>query len=105
MVADHWFRHIEKVLEAMEITSDATKIRLAAFQLKGESQVWWDWIKTSRNWEAMTWGEFRELFMGKFFLPSARHTKAREFLELNQGTMIVLEYVARFTELARFAND
>ena len=29
MVADHWFRHIEKVLEAIDITSDTTKIRLA----------------------------------------------------------------------------
>ena len=29
MVADHWFMQIEKVLEAMEITSDATRIRLA----------------------------------------------------------------------------
>ena len=31
MVDDHWFRQIEKVLEAMEVTSDATRIRLAAF--------------------------------------------------------------------------
>ena len=38
MVADRWFRQIEKILEAMEITSNATKIRLAAFQLEGESQ-------------------------------------------------------------------
>ena len=28
---------VEKVLEAMEITSDMTKIRLAAFQLEGEA--------------------------------------------------------------------
>ena len=42
MVADHWFRQIENVLEAMDITSDASKIMLAAFQLEGESQVWWD---------------------------------------------------------------
>ena len=28
---------VEKILEAMEITSDMTKIRLAAFQLKGEA--------------------------------------------------------------------
>ena len=54
MVADHWFRQVERILEAMEITSDATKIRLVAFQLEGESQVWWDWIKTSRDLEAMT---------------------------------------------------
>ena len=39
MVADHWFLQIEKVLEAMEITSDAAKIRLAAFYLEGESRV------------------------------------------------------------------
>ena len=31
MVIDHWFMQIEKVLEAMKITSDATRIRLAAF--------------------------------------------------------------------------
>ena len=105
MVADHWFRQVERVLEAMEITSNVTKIRLATFQLEGESQVWWDWVKASRNLEAMTWEEFRELFMGKFFPASARHAKAREFLELKQGTMIVLEYVAKFIELARFGDD
>ena len=31
MVADHWFMQIENVLEVMEITSDTTRIRLAAF--------------------------------------------------------------------------
>ena len=92
-------------MEAMEITSDATTIKLAAFQLEGESQVWWDWVKASRDLEAMTWEEFCELFMGKFFLASARHAKAREFLELKQGTMTVLEYVAKVTELAHFADD
>ena len=30
MVANHLFRQVEKILEAMEITSSATKIRLAA---------------------------------------------------------------------------
>ena len=38
MVADHWFMQIEKVLEVMEITSDATRIRLAAFQLESEAK-------------------------------------------------------------------
>ena len=34
IVADHWFIQIEKVLEAMEITSDTTRIRLVVFQLE-----------------------------------------------------------------------
>ena len=43
--------------------------------------------------------------MGKFFRASARHAKAWEFLKLKQGTMTVLAYVAKFTELARFGDD
>ena len=53
----------------------------------------------------MTWDDFRILFMGKYFPASARHAKAQEFLELRQGTMTILEYVARLTELARFEDD
>ena len=105
MVADHWFMQVEKVLEAMKIASDTTRIRLAAFQLEGEAQVWWNWAKTSRDLEAMTWAEFHDLCMGKYFPDTARHAKAQEFLKLKQGTMTVIEYVARFTELARFADD
>ena len=76
MVADHWFMQVEKVLMAMEIISDMTKIRLAAFQLEGEAQVWWNWAKTSKNLEAMTWAKFHELFMGKYFSAAARHAKS-----------------------------
>ena len=43
--------------------------------------------------------------MGKYFSDTARHARAQEFLELRQGTMILIEYVARFTKLARFAYD
>ena len=89
----------------MDIISDAAKIRLAAFQLEGESQVWGDWVRTSRDLEAMTWAEFHGLFMSKYFSATARHAKAQEFLELRQGTMTVMEYMTRFTELARFCDD
>ena len=89
----------------MEIASDATRIRIAAFQLDGKSLVWWDWVIASRNLEAMTQEEFCELFMGKYFPVPTRHTKAQEFQELKQGTMAVLKYVDKFTELARFVDD
>ena len=71
---------IEKVLEAMEITSYTTRIRLDAFQLESEAQVWWNWAKTSRDLEAMTWKDSQELFMGKYFPDTARHAKAQEFI-------------------------
>ena len=37
MIADHWFRQVEKILEATKITFDVTQIRLATFELEGES--------------------------------------------------------------------
>ena len=40
--------------------------------------------------------------MGKYFPDIA---KAQEFLELKQGAMTVMDYVTRFTELARFVDD
>ena len=43
--------------------------------------------------------------MGKYFPETVRHAKAQEFLELKQGATTVMDYVARFTELARFADD
>ena len=49
MVVDHWFIQIEKVLEAMEITSDTTRIRLAVFQLESEAHAGWKWARTFRD--------------------------------------------------------
>ena len=43
--------------------------------------------------------------MGKYFLETARHAKAQEFLELKQGAMTVMDYVTRFTDLSRFVDD
>ena len=43
--------------------------------------------------------------MSKFFPTSTGRAKALEFLELMQGNMTVLEYVTKFTELARFRDD
>ena len=40
--------------------------------------------------------------MGKYF---PEISKAQEFLELKQRAMTMMDYVTRFTELARFADD
>ena len=50
-------------------------------------------------------GKVPRVVMCKYFPDTSRHAKAQDFLELKQGTMTVMEYVARFTELSRFADD
>jgi len=44
-----------------------------------------------------------ELLDGKYYPRDVQRTKEREFLSLKQGRMTVMEYVARFNELSRFA--
>ena len=43
--------------------------------------------------------------MGKYFQETARHGKAQEFLKMKLGATTVMDNVARFTELTRFADD
>ena len=57
MVADHWLIQNKKVLEAMEITSDTTKIRLVVFQLESEAKIRWKWARISRDLRGAFVGE------------------------------------------------
>ncbi|XP_028075297.1 uncharacterized protein LOC114277598 [Camellia sinensis] len=49
------------------------------------------------------WVRFLEIFYIKYFPQCVRDRKVSEFMELKQNCMIVAEYEAKFTELARFA--
>ena len=43
--------------------------------------------------------------MGKYFPASSIHAKSQEFLELRQGKMTILDYVAKFKEFAHFGDN
>ncbi|XP_028078878.1 probable terpene synthase 2 [Camellia sinensis] len=51
----------------------------------------------------MTWAQFNEIFYNKYFSQCFRDLKVSEFQELKQGKVSVVEYDAKFIELARFA--
>jgi len=51
---------------------------------------------------AITWGIFKEEFLGKYFPADVKSKKKIEFLELKQGNLLEAEYVAKFEELSRF---
>ncbi|RVW45638.1 RNA-directed DNA polymerase-like [Vitis vinifera] len=57
----------------------------------------------SFNGEPNAEEEFERIFLGKYFGEVAKHAKRMEFEHLIQGTMSVLEYESRFSELSRFS--
>ena len=60
-------------------------------------------MKRVYDTRVMTWEEFERIFLGKYFGEVAKHAKRMEFEHLIQGTMSVLEYESRFSELSIFA--
>ncbi|XP_028081778.1 uncharacterized protein LOC114283146 [Camellia sinensis] len=102
-VAENWLQQIEKMLDTMGITEAADRIALAVFELDDEADHWWELIKNTRDVASLSWNQFRELFLNKYFPNTVRRERVKEFQNLEQGNMTVTQYAAKFEELARYA--
>src|SRR5688572_4751983 len=88
----------------MGVTSEE-KAELAAYQLKGVAQIWFEQWKELRGINAFpSWDEFKTAFLDHFFPLKLREAKMREFIKLRQGGMSVREYSLKFTKLSKYAT-
>src|SRR4051812_38455173 len=98
-----WLKEIERIFRVMDCTSDQ-KVRYETHMLAVEADDWW--LETRRrleaNGEEISWIVFHMEFLRKYFLEDVRGKKEIEFLELKQGNKSVVEYAAKFAELAKF---
>ena len=98
---------IEEIYKIVDIMGVATSVKaeLAAYQLKGIAQIWFNQWKASRAFDdgPITWEEFKVAFLNHYFPMELREAKMREFLNLKQGGMGVRDYVLRFSKLSKYA--
>ncbi|XP_028090826.1 uncharacterized protein LOC114291033 [Camellia sinensis] len=71
--------------------------------MEGEADHWWEMIKSTRQIETLTWRQFEDLFMEKYFPNPLRQEMIQEFLQLKQAKMSVAQYANRFEALSRYA--
>src|SRR3954462_4842148 len=102
LAAEDWLRKTEKILTTMRIVNDDDRIRLASHQLDSKADQWWQDKKETVDLEGMSWQGFKTLFLDKYFPPTEREKKEEEFKSLEQGNMIVDQYLAVFTRLSRY---
>ncbi|XP_058216896.1 uncharacterized protein LOC131327781 [Rhododendron vialii] len=88
----------------MGVQQGADQVALATYQLEGEADYWWEATKNTVNLATITWTQFEEIFLEKYFPTPIKDQMAQEFLALRQGTMTVTQYMARFEELSRHAS-
>ena len=67
ILAKKWEEQIVKHLDALEVTDDVTRIRLATFQFRDSAETWWRSVRDTRDVGKMKWKEFSQLFMDRFF--------------------------------------
>ena len=95
---------VEKIFEALGCSKEQ-KVVMVVFKLEGQAKHWWKMTKAGleAKGKPLTWTNFLEAFYEKYFPNSVRDQKELEFQQLELRDLIVGQYEAKFTELARFA--
>ncbi|XP_058725494.1 uncharacterized protein LOC131596768 [Vicia villosa] len=98
-----WLKKIERIFRVMDCTLDQ-KVRYGTHMLAVKTGDWW--LETRQrleaNGEEITWVVFRREFLRKYFPEDVCGKKEVKILELRQGNKSVVEYAAKFGELAKF---
>lgn len=90
--AEKWLMGMEKEFDALRIPEEK-KVQFATYMFEGEAEHWWRSIKRMHDVNNMCWLKFEELFLGKYFSPTARASMSDEFPTLRQGSMTVTQLV------------
>jgi hypothetical protein len=105
MDADDWLKAIEKKLQVVQC-NNCEKVLFASHQLEGPAADWWDaYVEVHEEPESINWQEFKNSFRSQNVPLGVMKLKKEEFKDLKQGSMLVSEYVTRFTQLSRYAPD
>ncbi|XP_027927542.1 uncharacterized protein LOC114184433 [Vigna unguiculata] len=104
--ADAWLRKCEKIFRVMNC-EDKQKLLFATYLLNEDAEYWWTGMQQQMETreESVTWANFRTRFLEKYFPDTARQDREAEFLALQQGDMLVQEYVNKFEHLARYSSQ
>ncbi|XP_041011310.1 uncharacterized protein LOC121255088 [Juglans microcarpa x Juglans regia] len=103
-----WIDRLEQIFEALFCTDDQ-KVIYATYNLTDLANNWWKSTQALLQNELgegvpITWECFKEVFLDCFFPQSLRESRARQFMDLTQGTMTVDQYATKFMELSRYAS-
>ncbi|KAG5549121.1 hypothetical protein RHGRI_014480 [Rhododendron griersonianum] len=95
--------------------TDAQKVTLATFNLKGTARTWWEALQrqltaplpgvTPVVRRVVTWERFVQGFNDQYCPQSYQLRQEANFTHLVQGDMTVSEYEARFAELSKYAPE
>ncbi|XP_070046985.1 uncharacterized protein [Nicotiana tomentosiformis] len=84
---------------------ETSGVSFTTFQFFGVALRWWEVYESCRSIGAapLTWQEFSILFLENFVPQSCREELRRQFEQLRQDDMSVMQYKMSFSKLSRHA--
>lgn len=105
VVAIQWLQNTEKVFRITRVW-DEDKVNYATAMFTDRALTWWDATYESLSEDVrdnMTWESFKTRFHDQYCPADLQRRLEKEFLELKQGNLSVIEYETQFNQKARFA--
>ncbi|KAJ9539086.1 hypothetical protein OSB04_031819 [Centaurea solstitialis] len=105
VIAVQWIQNTEKVFRISRVLNE-DKVNYASAMLTERALTWWDATfesLTENERESLSWESFKTRFIEQFCPIDLQWRLEKEFLELKQGSMSVIEYETQFNRKARFA--
>jgi hypothetical protein len=101
LAAEQWLTDMVNLLEGANIPA-VDQVKVVKVQLTDVARSWW--LAEEMNIEGpVTWKQFSDRFLERFFPKDARRQMQKQFMNLKQWDRSVDIYAAEFIRLSRFA--
>ncbi|XP_019158588.1 PREDICTED: uncharacterized protein LOC109155357 [Ipomoea nil] len=102
-VLESWIRTFDKLFDVV-LCLENQRVEAVVYYLQGEADHWWVMEGPAiQAREGFDWEMFKMVLRERFYPEHVKAAKYEEFLHLEQGSLTVQEYHARFVALSRFA--
>ncbi|XP_070017360.1 uncharacterized protein [Nicotiana sylvestris] len=104
--AHGFLEEFHRILRTIGI-KEMSGVAFTTFKLSGAAYQWWRVYEEGSLTDAtsLTWTRFLEMLLRDFVHQTLQDAGCMEFEQLRQGTITVLEYAVRFSDLSRHATS
>ncbi|XP_049360768.1 uncharacterized protein LOC125825482 [Solanum verrucosum] len=101
---EQWLERMKRVFEQLEC-SDVAKFKYSISLLQNDAYDWWVSVPNAKvKPPILTWDNFLKEFPMKYVPSAYCDAKKKEFLNLRQRGMSIVEYQHKFLRLSRYAG-
>ena len=103
--AEFWLEKLQRIVEEVRCPPDQ-RVTCAISLLQGSAYDWWKLVLRSlRLPDPMPWGFFVQEFKAKYVSDMYREIKWKQFLNLKQRNLLVVEYEKEFNHLSKYTPE